>query len=765
MRLWFKQKAANPKPESNPSIKTQDSSANSMSREPVLERGNAYLKLGKLDEAERCYRLVLESDPRNRNTLVNLGFALMELRRFPEAVEFIDRALNAAPDDADAHYIRATLHQAGGHLADAVFHLERAVTIRPEFEIAYRELVVALFQLDHVEDATRWCDRALKIIPNSAELHFYRSNLHKRSNATDAAIASARAALKLRPGLFAARSSLNELLLKVSQNAGLDGDLQRVQEIAAGYADLGLSYLSFAEFPAAQGAFESALALAPQVAEHHYNLGTVLCIQQEVRKAAASFDRAINIDPEYARARWAKCLMHASPFPESPAAAEYARIEIIAGLEEFSRWSDGRNLQGEQLVGFNAPFHLSYQELDNRPVFELYGSLCSRVMGYPPYTRRAAEPLTPSPVPGRMRVGVVSADIREHSVWFALIKGWFEHFDRDRFEIGIFSLTSNPDQETEWAKLHADFFVSGPKSIQQWVESISTLNPAVLIYPAIGLNVLTLQLASLRLAPTQVNTWGHPETSGLPTIDLFLSGENFEPANAQQFYSEQIVPLLNLGNCYQGRVQHAVEPDLDALGIDSTRPIMICAGTPFKYQVEHDRVLTQIANQVDGSQLIFFRQNPEILSDRLKTRLEAAFSRAGLDFGRQVRFIPKQPLQVFHGLLRRAHIALDTIGFSGYNTAIQAIESDLPLVTREGRFLRGRLASGILRRLGMTELIAQTNDEYVCLAVKLLRDLEFQGRIRSEIVQRRAILYNDVASIRHLENVLEGQAKVSSVFK
>jgi predicted O-linked N-acetylglucosamine transferase (SPINDLY family) len=181
--------------------------------------------------------------------------------------------------------------------------------------------------------------------------------------------------------------------------------------------------------------------------------------------------------------------------------------------------------------------------------------------------------------------------------------------------------------------------------------------------------------------------------------------------------------------------------------------------------VEHDRVLTQIASQVDGSQLIFFRQRPESLSDRLKARLEGAFSRAGLDFDRQVRFIPKQPLQVFHGLLRRAHIALDTIGFSGYNTAIQAIESDLPFVTREGRFLRGRLASGILRRLGMTELIAQTNDEYVCLAVKLLRDSEFQGRIRSNVLQRRAVLYNDVASIRHLENVLEGHAKVSSVIR
>jgi protein O-GlcNAc transferase len=273
------------------------------------------------------------------------------------------------------------------------------------------------------------------------------------------------------------------------------------------------------------------------------------------------------------------------------------------------------------------------------------------------------------------------------------------------------------------------------------------------------MDVVTLQLARRRLAPTQITTWGHPETSGLPTIDLYLSGENFEPVHAQQYYSEKLVPLLNLGNCYKGRVQHAVEPDLSALGIDTMRPILICSGTAFKYQAEHDRVLTQIASQVDGSQLIFFRQRPESLSDLLKARLQRAFSQAGLDFGQHVNFIPTQPLEVFHGLLGRAHVALDTIGFSGYNTAIQAIESGLPLVTREGQFLRGRLASGILRRLGMTELIAQTTDEYVSLVVKLVNDSAFQKRVRSEVVRRRAILYDDIGSIRHLEDVLEDHAR------
>jgi protein O-GlcNAc transferase len=752
--MWFKKRPAGRRPDANLPIKVEDSTFDPRSRELVLARADAHMKLGELGEAERCFRLVLDSDPRHSGALINLGFVLKELRRSPESVDFIDRALRVAPDNADAHYLRGTLHQAAGNLVEAAFHLEKAVALRPDFEFAYRELVVTLFRMGRVAEAARWCISALEVLPNCAELHFYRSNLYKHANATDAAILSARTALKLQSGLIAARSSLSELLINASQE-NVDNSLERTQKIAEGYADLGVAYLASYELDTAQAAFERAVALAPAVAEHHYKLGSVLTMQGDVAEARVHLDRAIDLDPEHIRARFARSLMYAAPFPESPSAAKGIRSDILAGLDEFSLWSEGRVLQPEQFVGFNSLFYLSYQEQDNLPALKRYGSLCARAMERSP-DHRPAVPIVARPVSGRMRIGIVSADIRDHSVWFALIKGWLEHFDRNRFEIAIFSLPSTPDRETEWAKLHADSFVSGTKSIWQWVDSISELNPAALIYPAIGMDLLTSQLASLRLAPTQINAWGHPDTSGFPTIDLYLSGELFEPADAQQFYSEKLVPLLNLGNCYEGRVRHSVEPDLDALGIDSTRPILICSGTAFKYQIEHDRVMTQIASRIEGSQLIFFRQRPESLSDRLKERLERAFSQAGLDFDKHVRFIPTQPLNIFHGLLSRAHLALDTIGFSGYNTAIQAIESGLPLVTREGKFLRGRLASGILRRIGMTELIAQTTDEYVSLAAKLIEDAEFQKRVRSDILRRRAVLYNDVAAIRHLESVLEG---------
>jgi protein O-GlcNAc transferase len=102
---------------------------------------------------------------------------------------------------------------------------------------------------------------------------------------------------------------------------------------------------------------------------------------------------------------------------------------------------------------------------------------------------------------------------------------------------------------------------------------------------------------------------------------------------------------------------------------------------------------------------------------------------------------------------------LDTIGFSGYNTAVQAIECGLPLVTREGRFLRGRLASGVLRRMGLQELIAQTKTDYVNLVVRLATDHDYQAHIRHEIEQRRSVLFDDPSAMGPFQDFLASVAR------
>jgi predicted O-linked N-acetylglucosamine transferase (SPINDLY family) len=108
--------------------------------------------------------------------------------------------------------------------------------------------------------------------------------------------------------------------------------------------------------------------------------------------------------------------------------------------------------------------------------------------------------------------------------------------------------------------------------------------------------------------------------------------------------------------------------------------------------------------------------------------------------------------------MQRADVFLDTIGFSGFNTALQAIQCSLPVVTLQGRFLRGRLASGILRRMGLSELVAQDEDQYVALAARLVRDRDYREEMRRRIEANRHLLFEDVAPVRALEDFLAARA-------
>jgi predicted O-linked N-acetylglucosamine transferase (SPINDLY family) len=134
--------------------------------------------------------------------------------------------------------------------------------------------------------------------------------------------------------------------------------------------------------------------------------------------------------------------------------------------------------------------------------------------------------------------------------------------------------------------------------------------------------------------------------------------------------------------------------------------------------------------------------------------MRAVFAKAGVDYDRTVTWIPTLDRGRFFGLMQRATAMLDTIGFSGFNTALQALECDLPVVAFEGEFMRGRLASGPLRLLGLDELVATTVAEYADIALRLVEDDALRTRLKQDIAQRRPKLFDDRTAVRALEEAL-----------
>jgi protein O-GlcNAc transferase len=799
MLRWIKRKIANKA--SDAAIPVADLAPRQTPRpQSIKGRGDEHVRAGRYADAERCYRLVMESDADYAGSLVMLGFVLREQGRSNEAREVLERAVRMAAEDADGHYLLAGIIEATGPRDVEISHLRKAIGLRPDFDLARRQLIVALFKSDKWAEATELCEESIAILPNSAEMHFYRSNLYLHADAKALAISSCKQALALNPALIAARQSLSRLLLDTEQFEQAEVSYRREIELSpehygayhmlgvvlnrmgkhaeaielfkrsislnpnsgASYSSLAATYIDLDDnseenLALAQENFEKAVALEPGTSEIHYSLGMSYWRGAQVDRALASFDRAIEVDPDHAKARWARVMLWAPAFSSNGADNSPDRSGFGDELAKFEDWWTKSESDGAIFVGELQPFFLTYQEESNLALLKQYGQVCAMAMQR--WLDRQKSPAFKRPMEKRIRLGIVSADIRLHSNWIALIKGWFQSFDSERFELVVFSLADGGDPETSWARAKSDVFVGGPRALPQWVATMREQNCEVLLYPAIGLDPMTLKLASLRLAPVQINSWGHADTSGSPTLDYYVSADCFEPADAQDHYSEQLVLLPHLGNRIQPLNLPSSDLDFAALDVDLDRPIMVCPGTPFKYQPAHDHIFPEIAKRVPNAQIVFFRPSGAALANLLQARITREFEAAGLNIMDHVRFIRFLGLPEFHCLLRRADVLLDTIGFSGYNTAVQAMECGLPIVTREGRFLRGRLASGVLRRMHLQELIVQTKADYVNLVVRLVVDRDYLAHIRHEIQQRRSVLFDDQSAMGAFQEFLAWVAR------
>ena len=485
------------------------------------------------------------------------------------------------------------------------------------------------------------------------------------------------------------------------------------------------------------------------------NRGTLLREMGEHLAAQESFRRALGLDAGCHEARVGLLMALLPPVPASVAEVRAAREAFSLQLREFVAWvSEADNVEATKVVGAAQPFFLAYHESVNKELLVSYGTACVALMRRW-YERtspeKASAPARPAVSHGRrVRVGIVSAQVREHAVYRALTKGWLDRLGEHGIDAGVFHVGAARDAETEWARGRAAFFIEGDRGLSEWVGAIEGAGANVLIYPELGMDPTTLRLASLRLAPRQMAAWGHPETTGLPTMDYYLSAEALEPPGSESFYSEQLVRLPNLG-CYYEPYDHPEVPlQTASLGIAPDRPVLLCPGTPYKYAPGRDRVLVEIARRLGRCQLVFFEPAIASLAGKLRDRLNGVFRAQHLDPDEFLVWIPWQSPGDFFALLRRADVCLDTLGFSGFNTALQAVECDLPLVAYEGRFMRGRLASAILQSMHHDDLVTRDESAYIDLAVRLASDNRLNNEIRARLRADKQRLFRDDTAIEGL---------------
>jgi len=689
----------------------------------LIDTAIAHHQAGRLADAESIYRRLIEDNPANADALHLLGVVALQRGNASESVDLISQALGFNPNNAFALNHLGEAHRALKFPEDAIVCFERAIKLKPDLFQAYNNLGNTHQSQGEAGLAIVCYRKALDINPGYAEALVNLGNIYQQMGNWSDAIDSYQRALAIRPDFAEAAFNLGNVL-KVTKRQ--DDAIPQYRKAIALKPDFQLGYL--------------ALARALQ------EVG-------ERDEALACFRRASVLNPEDAEARWGLVMTELGLVQDNPNAVEDYRSAFARGLDELDAWFKAdRSRDGFVAIGTQQPFYLAYHEQNNRDLIARFGTLCGRLGK--DWQDRQKIAFTKPRRGTRVRVGIVSAHLCDHSVWNAITKGWFAHVDPRRFELHAFSLGQTRDRHTEFAKAHSARFVDGLATSRQWAGAIAAEPLDVVIYPEIGMDPMTAKLACLRLAPVQATAWGHPETSGLPTMDYYVSAAAFEPQGAQDNYTEKLVPLAGLGVCYDALEVANEDLDIGALGIDASLPTIVCPGTPFKYSAAHDRVFVEVARRLGRCQFLLFKHPRGKLSAQLMGRLRTAFSQAGMNVDEYFVEVPWLSRPHFYSLLRQADLYMDTIGFSGFNSAMQAVECGLPIVTREGKFMRGRFASGILRALEIPELVAESDDAYIDLLSSLGGDPALRSSVKTRIADSRAPLFSNREPVVDLQNFL-----------
>jgi protein O-GlcNAc transferase len=774
---------------------------------PVSGRGDAQASLGpaldhhragRLAEAEAAYRDILRADPGNIDAMHFLGVVAYQQGRLDDAERLVRDALALSADNAPAHNNLGNILDRLGRTADAAASFARAVALQPDYVDALANLAGMRAARGEHDEAEALCRKALALVPGlprvqlllGRTLHLrgecreaiecYRRAIaaepaHAQAHAAlatallesgefDAAISAYRAAAALDPGAADVHSNLGNALMQAGRLEEAAASCRRALALDPRFApalcNLGAILERRGELDEAIAAYEQALAIDARSGRIRYSLGNALVQAGRHASALGHFRAAVELDANDDEARWALAMCQIPAVYETgerPETSREAFSRELAALER--RFAEGRGRGGA--IGLHQPFYLAYQEEDHRELLERFGNLCAGMMqrwrereGLAVRSRRGAR------AGAAIRVGVVSGHFRGGSIWEAVIEGWFRNLDRSRISLHAFHLGAVEDEQTAIARAAAARFESGARGLRQWVEAISDAELDAIVYPEVGLDPLSLKLASLRLAPVQAASWGHPQTTGLPTIDYYLSAQGMEPGGASAHYRERLVALPNLGCYYYRSAEPAPEaPRFAGTDLDGDAPILVCPGTPFKYAPQFDPVFPAIARNLGRCRFVFFDYLAGELSAKLRQRLRDVFARDNMAFDEFVVFLPWQSRAAFLALLRRAWVYLDTIGYSGFNTAMQAVACGTPVVTREGRFLRGRFGSSILGRLGLDELVARSVEDYVATAVRLCRDERYRAGVRARMAAGRDALFEDPAPVRALEDFLAAAAR------
>lgn len=453
--------------------------------------GNIYKGTRELQRARECYEAALQAEPECCPAWFNLANVLGELGAIDDAFAAYERAEKGDPEFVEASYRHGQLLAHEGKLEEAIAKLKQCIARDTNHADAQIHLGHCFASLGKVEEALNAYRVAEMVDPTA-------------------------------PGRFAGARAL--LVGDLEQAAEFFSDVVAAQpESAVGYRWLGRTLLDAGAFDDAIMVYRTAVRLQPTAADVQLEMATAYAKGGYTKQAVEYFEHVEAVQP----GSFAPILGRAVALLPDHDAFESALAHVssltksasVSGEQSLAPAGQDRLADAVRALSLLQPDNLRRIPGCHRNLMTQYGALISGVMAlrYPQWSQPLSMPLPDAG--GRIRVGIVSRKHHDRHNWRTISGGIIENLPKEKFQLFEYP-TKGVSFETLCSRIRGDYL-------------------HLLIYP--DLDEVAWQMASLRLAPVQCTTWARTETTGLPTLDYFLSSELAEPVEGATHYTERLV--------------------------------------------------------------------------------------------------------------------------------------------------------------------------------------------------------------------------------
>jgi len=305
-----------------------------------------------------------------------------------------------------------------------------------------------------------------------------------------------------------------------------------------------------------------------------------------------------------------------------------------------------------------------------------------------------------------------------------------------------------------------------------------------IVYPDIGMKLLPTLLAYSRIASIQITTWGHSETSGIDTIDYFVSSEyfagNLSHNEIQKQYSEKVILFKSLGTFYISPHKLFVENNTaytnktitstpttpltpksptpkkfktrEELGFTSKDHLYVCLQTFYKLNPEFESCLARIL-ELDPNGIILLSNTFPFCKSHL-TRIKNII---GLEKLNRIKWFGSLEKDEFLNIVSISDVCLDPFPFGGCNTSYDAFDYNIPVVSLPSEFLHGQFTHGLYKKMGsdMLECCVETPEQYSQLAATIGINEKLRHKINRNIEMKKHLIFQEQESIDEWNYFLE----------